>query len=285
MGNFFQSANAEAPAPDVENKVETPVNPPTTSTEPGKGDFGGVAFSPANGGDTGGFIEASESDVFTMAYGKLDEFLTSKPGGTSQSNISSQRVVNNAPGEAQKLSEFMPEEFIEVSVSMYVEMLEGINVALCQMFGDENGDYFFNKVYKKKYEEIMVKYARHQNIRITPGQLAVFATIALMFPSAMKAWKHRRARIKVEKFNKTQQKTVQPGGQPTLFEVPAGEQPRKNYEIDENGMFVKNPDGSYCKQANREKCPENLIGFIREFYSKNTRYPNPKEIKTFKAFE
>lgn len=243
--------------------------------------FAGLDFAPAKDAFPAydEINEVDESDLFNLAEREFKKRVPDANG-----NI---QAAQPAPGSEKKsLGEIMPEGMIEISAEMYVEILEGAVAGLCQMFGDENGRYLFNKVYKEKYTDITKTFFKYQNVQITPGQLFVFCTIAIVSGSGLKAYKDRRAKIAASKFRKKTELTTPPGEQAKLFELNDFSQgvQRKSYQIDENGYYVKTVTGEYAKKGEREKCPDYLTSFIAQYFKQNGKWPGKKEIETYQNF-
>lgn len=246
-------------------------------------DFGGLDFIPAKDAfpSSDEVQEVDEADLFNFAAKTFNERVQETPDGQTRQPGQSAPV-----SEKKSLGEIMPEGMIEISAEMYVEILEGAVAGLCQMFGDENGKYLFNKVYKEKYTEITKTFFKYQNVQITPGQLFVFCTIAIISGSGLKAYKDRRAKVAVSKFQKRSVQNAPAGTQLNAFELNEFTESaaRKNYEIDENGYFKKTSTGEYAKKGEREKCPEYLLSFIVQYQKQNGKWPGKKEVETYQNF-
>lgn len=246
--------------------------PPPRATQPTQNVFGGLSFDPApSAGNTGAAAEeVPEGDLFSFAV-----------------NATEQRMKEGVgkPGEARQVSEIMPDSMIEISAELYVELLEGvIQVGCVWISGNENGKYMFDKVFKEKYKEISAKIMRHQNINVTPMQLFTLATIFLVFGPAKNAFIDRKKRISAENFKKkAATRSLVPGEQvqmdlPGMEKVEIG---RKFFQVDGNGMYEKTPTGQYCKQSEREQAPAELLPFLRDFFSKNDKWPNAQQVKAY----
>ena len=249
-----------------------------TKSVPQESSFSGLDFRPATDAfpTSDEIEEVSEGDLFSLAETEFKKRVTVSPDGKPM-------PIPNA--EKKSLGEIMPEGMIEISAEMYVEILEGAVAGVCQMFGDENGKYLFNKVYKSKYTEITKTFFKYQNVQITPAQLFVFCTIAIISGSGLKAYKDRRAKLAASKFQKKVASTTPPGQQASMFEMNENTDGiRRNYEIDESGYFVKDANNKYAKKGEREKCPDYLTSFIVQFKNQNKKWPGKKEIDTYLNF-
>lgn len=251
----------------------------TTETQTLESTFEGLDFV-ASGGNSGSASakEFSDDEIFNFAYSELDKRIEPGQPAANQDN-------QQTPGQPAK--ELLPPGMIEISVSMYVQILEGITEGVCQHFGNIDGSYGFGKKNKELYEKIAVKYASFQNIAITPGQIFALMTMYLVFASGFKAWKDRGARVKIESFRKKQRAELRksPGTQSTLFdtdELEVSFLSRKKYDLDESGKYTTKPSGEYCKKADREKPDTELLVFLSEFNKVHNRWPNNKEVKAAK---
>lgn len=277
---FKTGIDFKEPPPSLNGEAKKQIVAATES------DFSGIDFAPAQDKSASfadSVQEVDESDLFSLA---TREFSKRVPDGSTQ-NDDTQPGQSAQPTQSKSLGEIMPEGMIDISSEMYVEILEGAVVGICQMFGDEQGNYLFNKVYKSKYTDITKTFFKYQNVQITPAQLFMFCTIAIISGSGLKAYKHRRARLSAEKFRKKTELKALPGQQAKLFELDTEDASgqRKNFAIDSEGYYEKDAFGKYAKKGEREKVPDYLLPFIEQYHRTHGKFPGKKEIDTFTKFE
>ncbi len=249
-------------------------------------EFTGLSVSPgkkASAATSGSVAPVEPNSIFDLAANAFEERVDSLPKPNQAGSV----TAKPAPGtESKKVSEIIPEGMIELSADMYVEILEMVIQTICQMFGDEQGKYLFDKVYKEKYKEITAKFFKYQNVMITPGQLFAFATIALIGGVGIKAFKDRKNRLRVEQFQKkaAAKSAGTPAGKQIAMEMPGMEvvkSIRKRYDLDDENRYSRKENGEYAKQNERENAPAELVPFLREMFSKNATWPDAKQVNAY----
>lgn len=233
-------------------------------------EFSGISFSPAGGSNdhSGEVSEVAEDSVFSMLESAIDERIQAAP-------ITQQSKPASAPGSSTPIKEMMPPEFVEISAEIFVEMYEGIVNGVCQMWGDPNGNYLFNRAMKTSFMKVTTKVMQYKNVNITPEQLFGLMALFLMFSSGMKAYKDKNAKKAIA--NAKTKKDRQENG----MKATGGNYVRKNYEVDEQGRYVKGTDNAYVKQSEREYAPSTLLPFITRFKNTNGKWPGLQDIQDF----
>lgn len=275
MIDFF-SATEQATDTTPETALQQPAPQKTPVSD-------GINFVSSGAGisDAGDILPVSEADMFNFAADQFEALSAKQNSGGGLDN-------SQMPEQPQQGA--LPPELIVISAGMYVEILEAVCNVLGRIFsGVEIGDYNFEKGLKKSYTRISEMYFKSANVQITPGQMFALMTIILIGGSAHKAYRDRKARIKVEQFrakNNAGNLTKSAGEQLSIFSgenmpTVTGGAIRKKYDVDDAGNYTTTPAGQYAKKDEREKADPDTLTFIREFFRIHNRFPKHNEVKTY----
>jgi len=256
------------------------------------------------------FGAASDSESADLSVDSLDGIYDYLENGLNDAISAKEKQSEKEPEKpSEKVtingnSDPLSGQTVEISVEIYVEILEAITGSLASWYsGDEETDFSFGAKIKERYKKIMAIYAKSQNIEVSPGFLAAAFTILMVGQVGIKAHKQKNKILRAQNFRRQMiEKRIEkaPVKQPTLFdtvehietpktrelekkaEIPASEYSRKDFKIDERGFYQRNENGIYLKKNERVKKPSpELKVFMDEFYQVHQTYPSNKEVKTF----
>lgn len=261
-------------------------------------------------GKSGGTAQAAEvpelsgvGDMLDFLEGKLNE--SAANGGAPVSLV--ETPVNTLPPIIQNPVQIngnvdpLMGQGIEISVEIYVEILEAITGSLAAWYsGDETTTFNFDKKLKDRYRKVTEIYAKTQNITVSPGFLFGAFTVVLVGQVGIQAHKKKRDIIKAEQFRKEARKKVEnqvPENRqrqlsifpdyedekaPTSGYVKTDEKYRKNFKVDTSGYYEYDGGHNRIPAGQRTERPSpQMNAFFSEFRRVHGRHPDNKEVKAY----
>lgn len=287
---------------DVQEPAPQPSTPPTPARPDG--------LTAMLNGKSGGTAQTADVPELSGVGGMLD-FLEGKlnesaaNGGAPVSLIETPvkvaaPVIQN-PVQINGNIDPLMGQGIEISVEIYVEILEAITGSLANWYsGDESTTFNFDKKLKERYRKVTEIYAKTQNIVVSPGFLFGAFTVVLIGQVGIQAHKRKRDILKAEQFRKEARKKVEnqtPENrqkQTSLFPdyqdeklpvsgyVKTDEKYRKNFKVDASGYYEY--DGGHNRipvDQRTEKPSPQMNAFFSEFRRVHGRHPDNKEVKAY----
>lgn len=321
LTNFLKTQNGNGAPAAAATPLPEPQPPTTTTTpepEPEKipgimdllsGQSGGAATGDDDGADGPGAFDSItewiEREMQGISDVKKGETQTpAAPGVFSEPTTTA--TVPAAPTTPQvrvtPATDPLGGAGIEISVEIYVEILEAVVSSLAAWYsGDNDTEFAFEKKMKARYAKVAEIYAKSQNVTVSPGFLFGAFTLVIIGQVGMKAHKRKNDIIRARNMRREMiQKTAtpKPSGQYQLFpdekeeksivinkdasiHVPDAERMRKDWQVD-GGYYVRDANGVYIPKKDRKQKPSpELYAFMQEFYSQHLQWPSNKHIKTF----
>lgn len=199
---------------------------------------------------------------------------------------------------------------VEISVEIYVEILEAVTSSLAAWYsGDNETPFNFDAKLKARYRRVSELYMKTQNITVSPGFLFFAFTVVLIGQVGIKAYQRRGQIIKIESYRASVRRKIDEQaapkitGQFSLFPegekseeismqnsgakkdaafVPFEDRNRKDWSIDQRGFYIKDQGHTRLPESQRTRKPSAAMeAFFLEFRNVHGRNPTNKEVKTY----
>lgn len=311
ISTFLESQNGHSPSLAAPAPISPPIAPdtpipslsdlfasPQSEVAPGA--------TEANGGDVAsydsiaGWIEKSMGDYVEKQQTGGRAILAPETVSTTAAPAVKPVTIS---GETDPLMG----QGIEISVEIYVEILEAVVSSLASWYaGDDNAEFNFEKKLKARYLKVAELYAKSQNVQVSPGFLFGAFTLVLIGQVGIKAHRRKQEIVKSQAFRKSvikaQATSANSKGQMSLFPdrdmgqekqvviqpdgkgitIPEGERMRADFSVDEKGYYTKTARGLYISKRDRQVKPSaDLWAFMQDYYNIHLSFPKNKEVKTF----
>ena len=303
------------PASPADTTTATTTTAPAAAAPP-------PAPAPADEGDPLGFdtileiLEGELNGAVTPPTPPAAATTTSDATGGGGGGVGSAGGVPISPAK-----EPLTKEGIEITVVLYVEILEAVVNALAQWWSqDGEAEFGFDKKLKARYERVTSLYLQTQSVTVSPGFLFGAFTVIMVGQVGFRAHRRRKEVIAARHFRqsllKRQTETARPGRQMSMFPPPAGaeigpgtgpdaprggmavevqpegtdgsyyvseaDRARLDWQTDEAGYYIFASPRRYLKKQDRKQRPSPSVrAYIDEFKRINMAHPTNKQIKAY----